>query len=494
MESQNASARNSLRPRTGAPRRLPGASCSVTAGVSLVLALLGLPLDGHGQPMVQRLHSFGSADGPYPSGALVQVGSSSLYGIASGGTNNQGSVFKLNADGTDFKTVYDFKGGEDGGAPAGGLLLGRDGVLYGVTWTGGINSNGAVFKLNPDGSGYAVLHSFAGGPDDGVQPRAGLVQGSDGRLYGTTAYGGTNYYQDALGEAGTVFGLNPDGTGYAVLYNFQGYLGDDGSFPTARLLQGRDGALYGTTELGGFAIGYSGEGTVFALKTDGTGYTVLHSFAGSPYDGAGPEAGLVQGSDGALYGTTYSTVFKMNPDGSGWTVLHTFGVSPGDGSVPEAELVQGRDGAFYGTTTGGGSNGHGTVFKMNGDGTGYTVLYSFSGGADGADPSARLVQGNDGAFYGTTSGGGDLNLGTIFRLGAVPAPSLTSGARLPDNNFQVALSGAPYVTWRLQAATDLSPPINWATLTNVIPTNGLARFSDLAATNFPRRFYRAVWP
>ena len=450
-----------------------------------------LNTDGTGYAVLFRFTA-GGRDGANPSGQLVQAGGASLYGVASGGTNNEGMVFKLNADGTGFKAVYDFKGGADGSGPADGPVLGRDGVLYGVTSTGGINNTGTVFKLNPDGTGYAVLHSF-GGPDDGAWPQAGLVQGTDGMLYGTTAQGGTNY-QDSL-EGGTVFKLSPDGTGYTVLYNFQGDLGGDGSFPLARLLQGRDGALYGTTYDGGFS-----RGTVFTLKTDGTGYAVLHAFAGGPRDGTNPNAGLLQGSDGALYGTTsqggggLGTVFKLNPDGSGYTLLHTFGISPGDGSFPQAGLVQGIDGALYGATSAGGSNGYGTVFKMNGDGTGYTVLYGFSGGADGANPRAGVVQGNDDAFYGTTFQGGDLSLGTIFRLGAVPAPRLASIISLPDNNVQVILSAAPYGTWRVQAATNLRSPVTWTTITNLAPTNGLAQFSDVAATNFSRRFYRALWP
>ncbi len=241
--------------------------------------------------------------------------------------------------------------------------------------------------------------------------------------------------------------------------------------------------------------------TVFKLNADGTGYTVLHRFTGTGGDGASPGAGLIQGRDGALYGTAFggengnATVFKLSTDGTSYTVLRRFTGTGGDGAVPNAPLVQGNDGALYGTTGQGGAAGNGTVFKLNTNGTGYTVLYSFTGsGGDGANPSAGLVQSSDGVFYGTTIWGGDLGLGTAFRVGAVRPPRLTQVAHSQDGNIGLALSGAPYVIWRVEVATNLSDPVTWRPLTNVAPTNGTAQFTDLGATNSPSRFYRAVWP
>src|SRR6185295_2645227 len=144
---------------------------------------------------------------------------------------------------------------------------------------GGVSDNGAVFKLNANGTGHTILKSFSFSGGDGANPFAGLVRGSDGALYGTTYFGGS-------GGKGTVFKLNADGTGYALLQNFSG---PDGANPNAGLVQGSDGALYGTTSSGGVGD----NGTVFKLNADGAGYIVLHQFSGA--DGAYPDAGLIQG-------------------------------------------------------------------------------------------------------------------------------------------------------------------------------------------------------
>ena len=153
-------------------------------------------------------------------------------------------------------------------------------------WTG----NGTVFKLNKDGSGYAVLYNFGSQGNDGYLPDA-VIEGSDGALYGTTQ-------SDGWTGNGTVFKLNKDGSGYAVLYNF-GSQGNDGAYPCAGVVEGSDGALYGTTQWGG----RTGNGTVFKLNKDGSGYAVLYNFGSQGNDGANPAAGLVEGPDGALYGT-----------------------------------------------------------------------------------------------------------------------------------------------------------------------------------------------
>jgi uncharacterized repeat protein (TIGR03803 family) len=157
-----------------------------------------------------------------------------------------------------------------------------------------------VFKLNKDGNGYSVLHHFTGYMDgeDGSNPQ-GVVEGSDGALYGTTQSGGPPGDIFHPTGSGTVFKLNKNGSGYTVLHRFPGMAGD-GAEPWAGLVEGRDGALYGTT-LGG---GTNNLGTVFKLKKDGSGYAVLHNFLNIEVDGNRPMAGLLAGSDGALYGTT----------------------------------------------------------------------------------------------------------------------------------------------------------------------------------------------
>ncbi|MCI0541843.1 MAG: hypothetical protein L0Z50_42140 [Verrucomicrobiales bacterium] len=193
-----------------------------------------------------------------------------------------------------------------------------------------------------------------------------------------------------------------------------------GSTPFARLVQGSDGALYGTTLLGGGSL----EGTVFKLNRDGSGYAVLHRFAEIAGDGAAPYGELIEASDGLLYGTTHfggntnqGTVFRLKRDGTDYSVLRSFAGTGGDAANPYAGLIEGSDGVLYGTSHFGGAAHLGTVFKMDKDGIAYAVLHSFtSAEAEGVEPSGRVVEGSDGALYGTTYFGGAANQGTIFRL------------------------------------------------------------------------------
>ncbi len=204
-----------------------------------------------------------------------------------------------------------------------------------------------------------------------------------------------------------------------ILTTLHSFGGGDGAYPYAGLVQASDRNFYGTTRDGGASGNCIDKcGTVFKITPNGT-LTTLHSFGGG--DGAYPEAGLVQASDGNFYGTTefggvnnYGTVFKITPNGT-LTTLHSFG--GGDGAYPEAGLVQASDGNFYGTTTRGGANYYGTVFRITPDGT-LTTLHNFGYG-DGAYPYAGLVQASDGNFYGTTLNGGAYGDGTVFRLMSV---------------------------------------------------------------------------
>jgi uncharacterized repeat protein (TIGR03803 family) len=401
------------------------------------------------------LHSFtGGAGGSQPQGAVVEGNDGALYGTTLGGLTFQdhGVVFKLHKDGSAFSVLHNFTVSEEWGYPYAGLVEASDGALYGTT-------SSKVFKINKDGSSYVVLHSFTGG-SDGSDPHAALTEGSDGALYGTTSGGGTN-------DQGTVFKLNKDGTAYAVLHRFSGPL-VDGSGPQVALAEGTDGALYGTTSSTAFKLDKDGGGyitlrrfsaddgntesvgtliqgrdralygmteyrqvgTVFKLNTDGSGYGLLHRVSISGGDGSEPMASLLEASDGALYGTTfnggyydrYGTVFRINKDGSGYSILRSFDGTAGDGSSPTGGLVEGSDGALYGTTRGGGEIDRGTVFKLNKDGNGFTILHSFpSNATDGYAPTAALVEGSDGALYGTTYYGtnysiGENNEGAVFKL------------------------------------------------------------------------------
>ncbi|MGH9208408.1 MAG: choice-of-anchor tandem repeat GloVer-containing protein, partial [Acidimicrobiales bacterium] len=283
---------------------------------------------------------------------------------------------------------------------------------------------GVVFKLTPGGT-ETVLHSFCMQPNcsDGAYPLAGLIADSSGNLYGTTEQGG-----GASGQ-GVVFKLTPGGN-ETVLYSICTFPGcSGGSRLNAGLIADSSGNLYGTATDGGMSGGCSGTGcgVVFKLSPGGT-ETVLHSFTGSPIDGANPYAGLIADSSGNLYGTTYGggasqngVVFKLTPGGTE-TVLYSFCSLTGcsDGAAPQAGLIADSSGNLYGTTAAGGASaactvGCGVVFKLTPGGT-ETVLYSFTGGGDGALPEAGLIADSSGNLYGTTEIGGALNSGTVFKL------------------------------------------------------------------------------
>jgi uncharacterized repeat protein (TIGR03803 family) len=227
-----------------------------------------------------------------------------LYGTTSaGGTGKYGTVFKITPSGAE-SVLYSFTGGTDGCFPQNaGVVLGKNGVLYGTTSGEGCSSLGTVFKLSPSGA-ETVLHRFVNNHKDGSDPKAGLFIDNTGNLYGTTYFGGTHGY-------GTVFKITPSGA-EKVLHSFTGL---DGENPLASVIRDTAGNIYGTTYIGGA----SNYGTVFKLTPTGT-ETVLHTFVGYPADGAYPTAGLVLGTKGILYGTTYAggstkygTVFKLVP-------------------------------------------------------------------------------------------------------------------------------------------------------------------------------------
>ena len=320
---------------------------------------------------------------------------------------------------TPIETVlHRFAGGSDGADPEAGLIA---------------DEQGALFKLTPPAWTETVLYNFCSQPScsDGGAPFAGLIADEHGALYGTTANGGSS-------SNGTAFKLTPPAKGQTawtetVLYSFCSQPGcSDGTGLQAGLITDKSGALYGTTSGGGTGF----NGTVFKLTPPATGQTqwtesVLHSFGftGSG-DGGAPVAGLIADEQGALYGTTSGggtgsngTVFKLTPPAWTESALYNFCSHPScsDGVGPLAGLIADNSGALYGTTHAGGSSGNGTVFKLTPPATGQTawtetVLYSFLGGSDGGAPRAGLIADEQGALYGTTTGGGIGSNGTVFKL------------------------------------------------------------------------------
>jgi uncharacterized repeat protein (TIGR03803 family) len=371
------------------------------------------------------LYSFaGGADGGVPSAGVVLDRSGNAYSTTQYGgdlTCNSGhgcgTVFKLDPTGKE-TVVHAFQGATtDGSIPMGDLLLDNKGNLYGTTYFGGGSPNcnggcGTVFKLTPKGKKWAetVLYSFTSDPD-GAHPSAGLVMDSDGNLYGTTQYGG------ASGE-GTVFKLDT-ARNETILYSFQNN-GVDGEVPLCTLLRDRSGNLYGTTYFGGSSTNCAGGcGTVFKLGS-ADNETILYNFTGGS-DGNNPPAGLVRDKSGLMYGTAgpspyfSGTVFKLDQNGT-FSVVYDFGSGrPHDGGQPNARLLRGRSGNLYGTTAIGGYSDIGTVFKINNEGK-ETVLYNFLGGSDGGEPLGDLVMDDKGNLYGTASAYGAHGQGVVFKI------------------------------------------------------------------------------
>jgi uncharacterized repeat protein (TIGR03803 family) len=259
-------------------------------------------------------------------------------------------------------TLHNF-GGADGSQPLAGLAAGSDGNFYGTTNLGGSHNNGSLFKITPTGQ-FITLHSFCSRTAcaDGQNPYAALIQASDGNLYGTTLSGGSH------GD-GTVFKISHNGA-FSTLYSFCSRSGcTDGEFPQTGLVQASNGNLYGTTILGGAY----GSGTIFQLTLSGTLTTLYNvcSQSGCP-DGNYLYAGLIQAKDGDLYGIMQvggahgsGTVFKITLSGT-LTTLYNFCSQPAcaDGQYPAAALVQATNGNLYGTTADGGAHSDGTVFSI----------------------------------------------------------------------------------------------------------------------------------
>ena len=305
------------------------------------------------------LLNFNYGDGASPAGNLIQATDGKFYGTATdGGAHDEGTVFSISGRGT-LTTLYSFCSQDnctDGTGPLAGLVQGIDGNFYGATLGGGSSNNGTVFKITPNGT-LATLHRFNG--TDGAGPFADLILGTDGNFYGTTEVGGVSGCGFNQEGCGTVFKITPNGT-LTTLHIFNG---TDGSLPEGALVQGADGNFYGTTFLGGTnheqylcdnqAQDYElGCGTIFRITPSGT-LTTIYNFCSQSgcTDGANPYGGLIQATDGNLYGTTVlggaggdGTIFIITSN-SAPTTLHSF---DGKGDAADGGLIQGTDGSFTG--------------------------------------------------------------------------------------------------------------------------------------------------
>lgn len=417
-----------------------------------VLSINGLNLPAQTYSVIHSF-SYGNAANPY--GALT-CGGNALYGVTAQ-FGDGASLFTMNPDGSGFEILS-----PQSCVPGPGVVV--SGIM--MFGTANLNPRSYLYKMYLGGSGFTLLNSGTNTPIPGAPPNALILSGDV--FYGTTRSGGTS-------NAGTVFSITTNGTQAATLHNFGG--SPDGAWPEAGLVL-NNGVLYGTTYSGGSA----GYGTVFAITTNGTGYSILYNFT-NDFDGANPQSELLW-CQGALYGTAgaggsvgQGTVYKINTDGTGYTVLRSFTNTP-DGANPQAGLTLVGT-TFYGTTYYGGTAGLGTIFQMNIDGTGYTVIRSFLGHAngDGAGPSATLAI-CCGAMYGVTYSGGTNYEGTVFSLIPPPPP------------LQIcSVSNVPVVFWQndgfnrtLQTSTNLASHA-WTSVSNGVPLLGVQVTNAVLQTN-----------
>ena len=386
------------------------------------------------------LHNFagGLTDGEYPAGGVVSDGAK-LYGITSaGGANGSGILYAMNMDGSGFTILHSFGPAPDGMYPN-GVPAPANGVLYGTTNGGGVNSAGTLYSIKTDGSAYTILYSYAGGTS--WQPSPVVVSGD--MIYGLTINGGTT-------DDGIAYSIKTDGTGYTVACNFAGSP-LDGSSPWGNLLL-ENGTLYGATRDGGKYI--AEEGTLFSMSPTGSNHAILHDFSGT--DGAEPVGGLI--SDGSrLYGLTRyggvntgpydsggGTIFALDKNGANFQTLHDFTLDTAAETYGSKKTVNNlfctglaRDGnRLYGTTFSlglitahqgvVGYTDPGAIFTLNTDGTGYTVLYSFDGILEGTGsfPTGTLLLEN-GALYGAAEDGGTEDMGVVYSFVIPPVPTPT---------------------------------------------------------------------
>lgn len=439
----------------------------------LVLAAIGISGLVPSAQATTPLHQFtndlgGNADGAFPKAGVIIDAQGALYGTTNGGgSNGYGTVFKLaptpnGPTAWKYTTLYSFCQSADcvdGSYPEGGVTADAQGNLYGTTSEGGgtvlagSTNFGTVFRLAPSGGGYKenVLYSFSGGTD-GAYPKAGLLW-FNGELYGTTEEGGNSGFNGCLDVGcGVVFKLTPTANPpwkLTVLYTFSGTTTKDGANPLTGLTADAAGNLYGTTSSSG--------GSVFMLTRPASAggkwkYTLLHRFFVNDDGGSTPRGGLLIGTRGNIYGTTYEggtsddcgvtgcgTIFTLKKPatpGGTWksVVLHSF-TGGADGAYPLGTLFRDKTGALYGTASEGGTFDYGTVYKLSppASGTGpytTTVLRTFRTLANGAYPYAGVVLGPKGSIYGTTYEGGytggsgacgfnDTGCGVVFQLSPV---------------------------------------------------------------------------
>lgn len=465
-----------------------------------------------------NLHNFVGLpnEGKFPLDGVIFSGNR-LYGTTTtyGDNSDRGTLFSLNRDGTGFTNLHSFTTNE-GYLPHAVIASGD--TLYGAALVGGSADSGTVFAIKTNGTGFTVLHHFEAavpGPDDpwnsptnseGAYPVELILAGNT--LYGTAIGGGRS-------GQGTVFKLNTNGSGFTTLHSFEAVVigfpktNSEGTYPSSLMLSGN--TLYGVASTGGSA----GNGTLFAVNTDGTGFTTLHhfsdvirsGFSDANSDGAQPSGKLVLAGN-TLFGTAgnggtwgFGTLFAINTNGTGFTTIHQFSYPAGypllinnsDGANPNDGLILSGN-TLFGTTVYGGSTGCGAIFAVNLNGSGFTTLHNFAAPSPlntnntGFNAWGGLLL-SENTLYGTTRESGDLGYGAVFRL-ALPVPPqlaiVRSGANAvlswPMNAFGFTLESNTNLNANIWNVVSPAPAVSG---TNNVVTNAITG---------PARFYRLRQP
>ncbi len=444
---------------------------TVSAAVVLFSAVLSPAQVPAFNTLVEFTGTTGSAVGARPYAELMQASDGDFYGTtARGGIADVGTVYKVTAGGT-FTPLRAFTAAAQptGGLyPVAGLAEHTDGMLYGTT-SGDFASGsyGIAYKMTASGGSFTNFLFFAGqqATNKGSTPLGSMIKASDGFFYGTTQYGGTGTV-----NFGTIYKINPATGALTTVIQFSNNGSNNkGASPNAKLIDGGDGYLYGTT----FAGGTGDFGTVFKLRVSNGSLTTLATFtnASSPNPGKWPIGAMVLASDGHLYGTTVNggafnagVIYRVNRTTSVVTTVVEFNDNAGvkQGAWPVGAMAQGNDGYLYGTTQNGGAGDHGTIFRYTPGGALTPRLFDFtgqSGAVKGQGPYGGLLKAADGRIYGTTQFGGTVSNGTVFRL-TIP-PVVVTGAATAVTATSATLGGAVNplglpATWQFEYGTTTS--------------------------------------
>ena len=437
---------------------------------SALLALaftLCAPFPAHAQVTTydteNTLITFDGTNGRLPEAGLILASDGNYYGVTyDGGANGFGEIYRLIPAGnpiTSFTQTVLYSFGSTGGQnPMGGLVQGTDGNLYGTTYSDSANSSGTIFQYNLTTLTLTTLHTFTGSsvtPSDLKHPEAALIEGVDGYLYGT-GHGGSGV--EAVTNGG-IFRIAKAGTGYAILHSCntaETTPTADCQSPVSPLVQASNGDFYGMSLSGGV----NGDGNVFRITSAGV-FTDLLDFADEEISPESPYGNLVIGTDNkTFYGVSYAggadadgTFFSFVDNGTtGTATLQYSFAGKSNAGKPQAGLILGSDGNFYGTSEAAGGNSDGTVWMSSALGA-ENMIYPFNYAnvtTDGETPLANPIQGADGQFYGTASVGGTSDYGTVWQV--IPATTLANPITITVSPTTIAVGSSATLSYSSKIA------------------------------------------